>query len=69
MTQMTLGAALHREPLIDQRSANRRREHAAHGWAIHHGTSSFAGVIGKVGCVFMRCPCGWYGWVASEAAK
>lgn len=44
----------------DQRSKNRGREHAQHGWIEDKGVAKSSAFPGHV---FMRCPCGWFGWV------
>lgn len=37
-----------------QRTKNRKREHAGHGWKV----------IGELETVIlMDCPCGWVGWI------
>jgi hypothetical protein len=49
---------------MDQRSKNRTREHAGHGWSQSDG-----GSVDISGRVLMQCPCGWFGWIDEEAQK
>lgn len=42
-----------------QRTKNRTREHADHGWKVSRDFPDLA-------IVFMDCPCGWCGWLPRE---
>lgn len=44
-----------------QRTKNRVREHAGHGWTQE---GRWTGNI-----VLMCCPCGWLGWLPTDAIK
>jgi len=46
---------------MDQRSKNRYKEHASHGWVVVPGFSSLQPKKEN-----RKCPCGWFGWVDRE---
>lgn len=48
--------------MLDQRSRNRQKEHAKHGWVVVDITSALQPMR-----ELKRCPCGWFGWVDREA--
>lgn len=43
-----------------QRAKNRKREHGDHGWVVERDFDNLLEIV------FMRCPCGWSGWMPRE---
>ena len=47
---------------MDQRTKNRYQEHKEHGWKEIERRKQVICFNGAPGA-FMRCPCGWEGWI------